>query len=334
MNPAVPAFLPHAAIEGRRETRLDLAQWLTAPENPLTSRVIVNRMWKKFYGAGLSRVLEDVGTRGDWPTHPELLDWLAAEFRDSGWDVKRLVKLMVTSAAYRQTSTASKELREADPDNKWLERQSTFRLAAEFVRDNALKVSGLLSEKMGGPSVYPYQPDGYYADCNTFRGPLIYDPSKGEDQYRRGLYTFWKRSFLHPSLLAFDSPTREECAAERVVSNTPLQALVLLNDPTYNEAARCFAGHILKEGGATAADRITWAYRQAVSRKPTAGELSILTDLCAKHLKEYQSDKDAAAKLIHIGLAPPPDGVDLSELAAWTSVARAVLNLHETVARL
>jgi hypothetical protein len=334
VTPAVPAFLPHAPIEGRRATRLDLANWIVAPENPLTSRVIVNRLWKKFYGAGLSKVLEDLGTRGDWPTHPELLDWLAVEFRESGWNMKHMVRLMVTSEAYRQSSTASKELRESDPYNKWLARQSTTRLAAEFVRDGALKISGLLSEKIGGPSVRPYQPDGYYADCNTFTGPLIYDASKGEDQYRRGLYTIWKRSFLHPSLLAFDAPTREECTAERVISNTPLQALVLLNDPTYTEAARCFATRIVKEGGTTAADRITWAYRQAVSRKPSGAETAILTDLCAKHMKAYQADKAAAQKLIHTGFAPTPADVDPAELAAWTSVARAILNMHETLARL
>ncbi len=214
-----------------------------------------------------------------------------------------------------------------------LARQSHIRLKAEFVRDNALAIAGILSDKIGGRSVYPYQPDGYWDNCNTFRGPLIYTTDKGENQYRRGLYTFWKRSFLNPSLLAFDAPTREECTAERTVSNTPMQALVLLNDPTYVEASRVFAEHILENGGDTPEAKIDYAYRRALGRKPTDAERDVLLSLCRKHMEEYANNPDGAAALIHTGFAPVPDGIAAPELAAWTSVARTILNLHETITR-
>ncbi|MBI2432366.1 MAG: DUF1553 domain-containing protein [Candidatus Hydrogenedentes bacterium] len=255
------------------------------------------------------------------------------EFQESGWDIKHLVKLMVSSAVYRQSSAPRKDLEDRDPYNRLLARQTRFRLEAEFVRDNALAVSGLLSPKIGGRSVFPYQPDGYWDNCNTFTGPLIYTTDQGEDQYRRGLYTYWKRSFLHPSMLAFDAPTREECTAVRVNSNTPLQALTLLNDPTYVEAARVFALRIWREGGAEVSDRIAWAYRQTLSRAPNDQESLVLANLYAKHRSEFAADPHAAESFDQIGQAALPADIAPAELAAWTSIARVILNLHETITR-
>lgn len=332
VEPAVPESLPPMQVEGRRATRLDLADWLMSDENPLPARVFANRMWKRYFGRGLSRVLNDLGSQGEWPTHPQLLDWLASEFRDSGWDVKQLVRLIVTSSAYRQTSQATPALRERDPGNMLVARQGSFRLPAESVRDNALAISGLLTETVGGPSVYPYQPDGYYANCNTFGRPLNYVSSPGENQYRRGMYTFWKRSFLHPSLLAFDAPSREECTADRVVSNTPLQALVLLNDPTYVEAARVFAQHLLQDDGTDDA-RIQQAFEQALSRPAAPEEEQILLALLDQHREEYAAAPEAAAEIDATGQAPVNTDENPAELAAWTSVTRAILNLHETITR-
>jgi len=331
VEPGVPAFLPQPKIEGRRLTRLDLAQWLVARDNPLTARVFVNRMWKEYFGIGLSKVLDDVGAQGEPPVNPALLDWLACEFMESGWDVKHLVRLMVTSGTYRQSSQAPKTLVERDPFNRELARQSRFRLDAEIVRDNALAISGLLVRKIGGPSVKPYQPAGYWENLNF--PTREWEADKGESQWRRGLYTWWQRSYLQPSLLAFDAPSREECTAERTRSNIPQQALALLNDPTYVEAARVFAGRIVKEGGADNVQRIAWAYRQALGRAPRADEMTVTTALFAKHLALYTNDSAAAEKLVKAGLAPVAKDVNVSELAAWTSVARVILNLHETITR-
>jgi hypothetical protein len=333
VTPNTPEVLPALNVTGRRPTRLDFAKWLMAPENPLPARVTMNRTWELFFGTGLSKVLDDVGTRGEWPTHPELLDWLSVEFHESGWDLKLMIRLMVTSATYRQSSLVTDELRRVDPYNRLYARQSRRRLDAEFVRDNALSIAGLLSQKIGGRSVFPYQPDGYFANCNTFGGYLSWDTDHGEDQYRRGLYTYWKRSFLHPSMLALDAPSREECVADRVVSSTPMQALTLLNDPTYVEAARVFAERILRECDGDAAARITWAYRRALSRAPLPEELEILGALCAEHARQYASDSEAAKAFLTVGIAPVPEEIDPVELAAWTSVARTILNLHEAITR-
>lgn len=333
VEPATPAVLPALGVTDRRANRLDLANWMVRRDNPLTARVTMNRLWKRFYGTGISKILDDVGGQGEWPTHPDLLDWLAVEFMDSGWDMKHMVRLMVTSEAYRRTSEASPELRNRDPYNRLLARQSRFRIEAELVRDGALAISGLLSPIVGGRSVFPYQPEGYYANCNTFGGVLGYDTEKDANQYRRGLYTFWKRSFLHPSLLAFDAPTREECTADRPISNTPLQALVLLNDPTYVEAARVFAQRIMAEGGEQSDDRIKLAFAYALSRTPSAEELGLLRDLYHQHLLEYTEDPTAAQAVLKTGNAPVPEGQDPIDLAAWTSVTRVILNLHETITR-
>jgi hypothetical protein len=323
VEPAIPAFLGKLETDGRRATRLDLANWLVSKDNPLTARVYVNRVWRQFFGTGLSKVLDDLGSQGEWPTHPELLDWLASEFEEH-WDMKHLVRLIVTSKTYKQSSTSTPEMEEKDPDNRLLSRQSRFRVDAEVVRDIALYVSGLMQEKFGGPSAKPYQPDGYLATLNFPKRE--YSASHGEDLYRRGVYTFWQRSFLHPSLLTFDAPTREECVINRVNSNTPLQALVLLNDPIYVEAARVFAERMMKRG-------IGWGFETAVSRKPAADELKILDGLYRKELAHYRGAVDEARQLLRTGESPAPAGVGTAELAAMTMVARAILNTHETITR-
>jgi hypothetical protein len=283
------------------------------------------------FGVGLSKVLDDFGMQGEPPVNPELLDWLACEFMDSGWDVKHLVRLIANSRTYRQVSTASKPMQTRDPYNRELARQSRWRVEAELVRDNALAIAGLLVLKIGGPSAKPYQPDGYWENLNF--PTRTYEADQDQGQYRRGLYTWWQRSFLHPSLLAFDAPSREECAAERNRSNIPQQALVLLNDPTYVEAARAFAARILKEGGRDTTERIKWAWGQALSRAPRSKEMSTVRALLDSHLAQYQMDPAAAAALLKVGLSPVPQGMDPVELAAWTNLARVILNLHETITR-
>jgi len=332
VQPALPAYLVNSKkIAGdRRLTRLDLANWLVSRENPLTARVVMNRLWKQFFGLGLSRVVDDLGAQGELPPNQPLLDWLACEFMDSGWDLKHMIRLMVNSDAYQRTSVSPKKLRARDPLNREIAVQSRWRLDAELVRDNALAVSGLLVEKIGGPSVKPYQPDGYWENLNF--PTRSYDASVGLDQYRRGLYVWWQRSYLHPSLQAFDAPTREECAAERNRSNIPQQALALLNDPTYVEASRALATRILKEGGGDIKARLTWAWREVLSRAPRADEIQTIQALLNKEMTEYRADPAAARALVKIGQTPPPDG-DQPELAAWTNIARVLLNLHETITR-
>lgn len=328
---ALPHYLPGPKIEGREPTRLDLAQWLVSRDNPLTARTVMNRMWKQFFGTGLSKVLDDLGAQGEPPVNPALLDWLASEFMDSGWDVKHMVRTIVTSATYRQTSVARPDLLAKDPYNRELARQSAFRLDAELVRDNALAVSGLLVPEIGGPSVKPYQPAGYWENLNFPVREWAADA--GESQYRRGLYTWWQRSFLHPSLLAFDAPSREECAADRTRSNIPQQALVLLNDPTYVEAARAFAARILKEAPSAPEARLNWAWQRALQRNPRAAEMATVRGLLDQQLATYRADPKAAGELLKVGFAPVPAGQDPAELAAWTHVARVLLNLHEAITR-
>jgi hypothetical protein len=284
-----------------------------------------------YFGTGLSKVLDDLGSQGEWPTHPELLDFLALEFQNSGWDVKHMVRLIVTSATYRQSSLMRPELKERDSLNRLLARQSRYRLPAEMVRDNALQVSGLLVSEVGGPSVKPYQPDGYWEYLNFPKRTYVADT--GRDQYRRGVYTHWQRLFLHPMLKAFDAPSREECAAERPVSNTPLAALALLNDPTFVEAARALAERALQQAHSDTDDRLNWIFRRALSRVPRADERAQLSDLLQADLKEFQTHPERTEKLLKTGLNPVDAKRDFPELAAWTSVCRAVLNLHETIVR-
>ena len=331
VEPMIPAFLGDLGIKNRRPTRLELAQWIASKDNPLTARTFVNRLWALYFGTGLSRVLDDLGAQGESPMHPELLDWLAVEFVESGWNVKHIVKLLVTSNTYRQSSKSNEVLEEKDAYNRLLARQSRWRLDAEVVRDNALQLSGLLVPKIGGPSVRPYQPKGYYSNLNFPKRVYVHDAN--ENQYRRGLYTHWQRTFLHPSMMAFDAPSRQECTAERATSNTPMQALTLLNDPSYVEAARVFAARIIQEGGESVAERINWAYQWTLSRMPQPKELEIMTNLYEKHQAEYTANLDAASALVATGEAPLTEGIEADELAGWTSVARVILNLHETIMR-
>ena len=331
VEPAIPAFLGDLEIKNRRPTRLELAQWIVSKDNPLTARAFVNRLWALFFGTGLSRVLDDLGAQGEPPVHPELLDWLALEFMDSGWNVKHIVKLIVTSNTYRQSSKPTEVLRERDAYNRLLARQSRWRLDAEVIRDTALQLSRLLVPEIGGPSVRPYQPKGYYSNLNFPKRTYVHDT--GESQYRRGLYTHWQRTFLHPSLMAFDAPSRQECTAERPTSNTPMQALTLLNDPTYVEAARVFASRIINEGGETPTERINWAYQWALSRLPQPKELELMNALYEKHQSEFTGNLEAAEALVTTGETAATEAVEPNELAAWTSVARVILNLHETITR-
>ena len=333
VQPALPVYLAGSSTnaDGHRLNRLDLANWLVTRENPLTARVVMNRLWKQFFGFGLSKVVDDLGAQGELPPDQALLDWLACEFMDSGWDMKHMIRLLVNSETYQQSSLASKKLRSRDPLNRELAVQSRWRLDAELVRDDALAVSGLLVEKVGGPSVKPYQPDGYWENLNF--PPRTYDASTGPDQYRRGLYIWWQRSYLHPSLVAFDAPTREECAAERNRSNIPQQALVLLNDPTYVEASRALAVRVLREGGVDTESRLAWAWRQVLCRAPRPDEILTIKALLVRQLAEYRADTTAAQALITTGQTPPPKVVEPAELAAWTSIARVLLNLHETITR-
>ena len=331
MKPALPSYLPRPAIEGREPTRLDLAQWLVSRDNPLTARVVMNRLWRQFFGTGLSKVLDDLGAQGEPPANPELLDWLACEFMDSQWNMKHMVRTIVTSATYRQTAVATPELAATDSYNREVARQSAFRVDAECVRDAALCVSGLLVRTIGGPSVKPYQPDGYWENLNF---PVrTYPNDTGDKQYRRGLYTWWQRSFLHPSMLAFDAPSREECCAERNRSNIPQQALVLLNDPSYVEAARSLAARILKECNGSPEERVAWAWRQVLQRLPRVEEMETVLPLVREHLAHYKASPAAADELLKTGLAAVPADIDKAELAAWTHVARVLLNLHETITR-
>ena len=329
--PGVPHFLPQPAeAESRRLTRLDLARWITAPDNPLTSRVFANRLWKQLFGTGLSAVMEDVGAQGEWPSHPDLLDWLASEFRD-GWDVKKLVKTIVMSATYRQSSKLRPELKDIDPNNRWLASQNPRRLEAEFVRDNALAVAGLLNPEMGGPSVFPYQPDGYYAALQF--PDRKYTPNSDSRQYRRGVYAHWQRTFLQPMLANFDAPSREDCVASRIMANSPQQALTLLNDPTFVEAARNLAANLIQEERGDDAARIDALIRRVLARPAKPKEVASLAAFLRACRAECQATPDDAAKLTHVGIAPTPSDVPAPELAAWTEVCRVVLNLHETITR-
>ena len=332
VQPHVPAvFAIDSSKPQQRETRLDLARWFVSPKNPLTARVFVNRVWKLLFGRGLATPLDDLGTQGTPPLHEDVLDWLAVEFRESGWDVKHLVRLIVTSQAYQQSSTPTEAQLERDPLNLRFARQSRFRFDAEVVRDNALCVSGLWNPAIGGPSVKPYQPAGYWSQLNF--PEREWEADTGPNLYRRGLYTYWMRTFLHPSMLAFDAPNREESTCQRERSTTPLQSLALLNDPTYVEAARVFAQRILTDGGIETSDRISWAYREVLSREPASAICDELRALFEQDLREYQSDPVAATELIKIGATPVPTTISPAELAAWTSVARVLLNLHETITR-
>jgi cytochrome c553 len=330
--PATPAFLPQATgSDEARQSRLDLATWMTSPENPLVPRVLANRLWAIAFGEGLSRRLDDHGAQGEPPSHPELLDWLACELRDGGHDVRHVVRLLVTSRAYRRTSVPGADDHSKDPENRFLARQNRHRIDAENVRDVALAASGLLDRSLGGPSVKPYQPEGYWDYLNFPK--RTYKADAGSALYRRGLYVHWQRQYLHPALMVFDAPSREECTARRPRSNTPLQALVLLNDPQFVEAARVLAAKTLAEAPAEPLARATFMLRRAIGRVPNDAEVGVVANLAARQREHVVAVPETAAGILAVGAAANPADIDPVELAAWTTAARVVLNLGEAYTR-
>ncbi len=334
VEPGVPAILPKLP-EGAPLNRLTLAQWLVDPGHPLTSRVAVNRFWQMYFGYGIVKTQEDFGVQGELPVHPELLDWLATEFVRNGWDIRAMQRLIVTSATYRQSSKVTAALLEKDPENRLLARGPRGRLPAELIRDTALAASGLLNEAVGGPSVFPYQPKGIWEELAFGDGfsAQAYQQSHGANLYRRGMYTFWKRTAPPASLATFDAPDREKCTARRAQTNTPLQALVLLNDPTYVEASRALAQRAILEGGRDPKSRIGFAFRLATSRAPTNQEVGVLRTLLDGRLKAFRQDRQSALKLLSVGESPRDRRVDAAELAAYTTVASVIFNLDETISK-
>jgi hypothetical protein len=329
----VPAIFPPLA-NAQNPTRLDLARWMVAAENPLTARVTVNRLWQQFFGFGIVKTSADFGSQGEPPTHPELLDWLAVTFRESGWDVKSMIRRIVTSATYRQSSAATPDLWKRDPENRLLARGPRFRLDAEVIRDNALFVSGLLKDEAGGHGVKTYQPPNIWEPVG-FGGSntRFYKQDTGDALYRRSIYTFLKRTAPAPFMTTFDAPSREQFCTRRERSDTPLQALQLMNDVQHFEAARALAVRILKEGGEGSAARIAWGYRTVLGRRPTDQEMVIVWGALEKHLARYQKDPEAAKAAVHNGESAPPANIPEPELAAWTLVANLLLNLDETITK-
>jgi hypothetical protein len=324
VQPGVPKAL-HPLPSGGPVDRLMLAKWLVDPKNPLTARVAVNRYWAQLFGTGIVETEEDFGTQGELPSHPELLDWLAVRYMELGWDTKALLKLIVTSATYRQSSRVTPELLARDPRNRLLARMPRVRLEAEMVRDQALALSGLLSRKVGGPSVFPPQPEGLWQAA--FNGQRTWATSRGQDKYRRALYTFWRRTVPYPSMATFDAPSREICAIRRVRTNTPLQAFVTLNDPVYVEAAQALARRVVREGGSSLEGRVRYALQLCLCRPPRPEQVEHLIELYRGELARYQQDRQAAVALATEPLGPLPAGMDAADLAAWTTVANVLLNL-------
>lgn len=325
-TPAAVMLFPDALPRNR----LGLARWLIHEDNPLAARVVVNRYWQMLFGRGIVETSDDFGNQGDLPTHPGLLDWLAIEFMSSGWDVKGFLKLVVTSATYQQSSELNEQLLEKDPDNLWLARGPSYRLPVEMIRDNALAASGLLVREIGGRSVKPYQPKGLWSEL-AFGEAAVYVPDSGKNLYRRGLYTIWKRSSPHPSMVVFDASDKYACAVKRQSTNTPLQALVLLNDPQYVEASRVLAENMIKKGGDDPDGQISYGFRVVTSREPQAEELKILQELYLSQLKEYQESPAAADKLLKVGEMPADLTLPKSKLAALTVVASTLINYDASV---
>jgi hypothetical protein len=325
VQPGVPAAF-NPLPSGAPANRLGVAKWLVDKENPLTARVAVNRFWAALFGSGIVLTQEDFGIMGQPPTHPELLDWLAVTFRDDlKWDVKALLKMMMTSATYRQSSKQTPEVLTGDPTNRYLTRAPRLRLEAEAVRDQALALSGLLSPKMFGKSVYPPQPDGLWQAA--FNGERTYPTSTGEDRYRRGLYTFWRRTTPYPSMAAFDAPSREQCTVRRIQTSTPIQAFVTLNDPVYVECSQALARRIVKEGGTSIEDRATYGLRLCLTRPGQPEQVKGIVDLYNSELANYRKDAAAAQQMATEPLGPLPMGADPAEMAAWTVVSNVLLNL-------
>lgn len=330
VEPDAPAALsPFPA--GASRNRLGLARWLVDPSNPLTARVAVNRWWQMYFGAGLVKTVEDFGATGESPSHPELLDYLAVELIESGWDVKAMQRRIVMSAAYRQSSRITPSLAERDPENRLLARGPRVRLSAETIRDNALAVSGLLQGRIGGPSVKPYQPEGLWEDVSVERRAK-YVPDAGEGLYRRSMYAFWKRTCPPPALMSFDATNREVCIVRRGRTNTPLQALVLLNDPTYVEAARKLAERVMADAAAIE-DRVGFAFRIVLARRPESEEQQTLLKIYRQALDRFGSDRQAAGKLLAVGASPHNTAFDEVELAAFTVTCSTILNLDEAITK-
>ncbi len=324
--PAVPAILPPLRADWPNN-RLGLARWLVDRGNPLTARVTVNRFWQTYFGTGLVKTVEDFGSQGEWPTQAGLLDWLAVEFMESGWNIKAMQRTIVTSATYRQSSRVTAELLQKDPENRLLARGPRLRLGPEMIRDQALAVSGLLVEKVGGPSVKPYQPPGLWQELTGGEG---YEQARGEGLYRRSLYTFWKRTIAPPAMITFDSPSRETCTVRETRTNTPMQALDLMNDVTFMEASRRLAERLLREGGRDTADRIDYLYRLVLARPADPAERQVVLEMLHRFESRYAADRDAAKSFLRQGDSPVAK-LDARELAAYTAVASLILNLDETI---
>jgi hypothetical protein len=321
--PPLPADAPH--------NRLGLARWMVSRDNPLAARVTANRMWESIFGVGIVRSSEEFGSQGDMPVHPELLDWLAAEFMESGWDVKHMLTLILTSRAYRQVSASTPALNERDPDNRLLARGPRFRATGELLRDQALAVSGLLSAKMFGPAVRPLRPS--LGLSTAFGGGNDWAPSAGEDRHRRSVYTEVKRNSPYPSFTTFDAPNREVCTIRRSRSNTPLQAFVTLNDPVFIEAAQALARRIVTEGGNDTESRLQFAYRLCLARPADANDVTALCAVFEKALALYRSDAALATSMATDPIGAAPKDADVPSLAAWTVVANVVMNLDEFLMR-
>jgi hypothetical protein len=328
--------VPSAIMEFPEEfpqNRLGLAKWIMHEDNPLTARVLVNRYWQMLFGTGLVDTPDDFGNQGSMPSHPELLDWLATEFRESGWNLKELIKTMVMSAAYRQSSVITPEMREKDPNNRLLARGPRYRMSAEMIRDNALLASGLLVDQVGGPSVFPYQPEGLWEETTSGRHLTTYYQDSGESLYRRSIYTFWKRTVPPPGMTTFDAAMRTHPTVQREHTSTPLQALHTLNDPIYVEASRLLAERMLNEGGETLEEQIDFAFRAAVSRKPDEREIFVLSELFEEELQTYKNNPELADELLSVGEYPADSELDSVEVAARTILASAIFNLDETLTK-
>jgi hypothetical protein len=339
----VPALLSSSLPEPTGN-RLGMAKWLVSPENPLTARVTVNRIWQTLFGTGLVKTAEDFGVQGESPSHPELLDWLAVTFatgvstsiqnpkskiQNQPWDLKALIRLIVTSTTYRQSSVSTPEKREKDPANRLLSYSPRYRWPAFMLRDQALAVSGLLVDKPGGPPVKPYQPEGVWEDFSY--GKIVYQQDHGEALYRRSLYTFWRRSVAPTEL--FDTSARRVCTVRVEQTNTPLQSLTLLNDVTFVEAARKLAERMMKEGGRTPERRIGWALRAVTAQRATTAQVKVLAGSFQRYLAKFQADKEGALKLLSVGESPREKGLDAAELAAYATAANTILNLDQTLCK-
>jgi hypothetical protein len=331
IQPGVPAFLP-SLPEGAPANRLGLADWMLRDDHPLTARVAVNRYWTLFFGRGLTPSVMDFGNQGQSPTHPELLDWLARDFIASGWDIKRAIRQIVTSSTYRQSAVIDPAAHAADPENLLLGRAPRFRLQGEHIRDLALATSGLLQHEVGGPGVKPYQPPGLWNEVSlTPNVRFIQDT--GEKLYRKSMYIYWKRSAPHPGMTIFDAPTREKCTVQRARTNTPLQALVTLNDVQFVEASRHLAERMVKEGGDRFEDRVSRAYQLCVSRNPTPAEINVCRELYDTQLASFEADPSRATAYLAHGESPRADTIPPVQHAALTVLANTILNLDETLTR-